>query len=94
MLHAFLVDDERLAIERLSRLLDATGPHRGDRHRSKLDARRFVRISRAAIVNVAFVQELQPSVDGGLLVRLEHERQTELALARDRVGDLKSRLGI
>jgi hypothetical protein len=30
---------------------------------SKLDARRFVRIHRAAIVNIAFVQELHPSVD-------------------------------
>jgi two-component system LytT family response regulator len=61
---------------------------------SKLDARRFVRIHRAAIVNIAFVQELHPSVDGGLLVRLKDERQTQLAVARDRVRDLKSQLGI
>jgi two-component system LytT family response regulator len=61
---------------------------------SKLDARRFVRIHRGAIVNIAFVQELHPSVDGGLLVRLKDERQTELAVARDRVRDLKSQLGI
>ena len=37
---------------------------------SHLDARRFVRIHRATIVNVAFVQELYPGVDG-LLVRLK-----------------------
>lgn len=61
---------------------------------SRLDVRRFVRIHRGAIVNVAFVQELHPSVDGGLLVRLKDERQTELAVARDRVRELKDRLGI
>jgi two-component system LytT family response regulator len=61
---------------------------------SRLDVRRFVRIHRGAIVNVAFVQELHPSVDGGLLVRLKDDRQTELAVARDRVRDLKERLGI
>jgi len=61
---------------------------------SRLDVRRFVQIHRATIVNVAFVQELHPSVDGGLLVRLKDERQTELAVARDRVRELKERLGI
>ena len=61
---------------------------------SRLDVRRFVRIHRGAIVNVAFVQELRPSVDAGLLVRLKDERQTELAVARDRVRELKDRLGI
>jgi two-component system, LytTR family, response regulator len=60
---------------------------------SHLDPRRFVRIHRAAIVNVAFVHELYPGVDG-LLVRLRDERKTELAVARDRARDLKERLGI
>ena len=60
---------------------------------SHLDARRFVRIHRATIVNVAFVQELYPGVDG-LLVRLKDERKTELSVARDRVRELKDRLGI
>jgi len=56
--------------------------------------RRFVRIHRATIVNVAFVQELFPGLDGGMLVRLKDEARTELAVARDRVRDLKERLGI
>jgi len=56
--------------------------------------RRFVRIHRATIVNIAFVQELFPSVDGGLIVRLKDEARTELAVARDRVRELKGRLGI
>ena len=60
---------------------------------SHLDARRFVRIHRATIVNVAFVQEIYPGVDG-LLVRLKDEGKTELSVARDRVRELKDRLGI
>jgi two-component system, LytTR family, response regulator len=59
----------------------------------QLDARRFVRIHRATIVNVAFVQEIYPGVDG-LLVRLKDDRKTELTVARDRVRGLKERLGI
>jgi two-component system LytT family response regulator len=61
---------------------------------SRLDARRFVRIHRATIVNIAFVQELFPAIDGGVLVRLKDEKKTELNVARDRVRELKARLGI
>jgi len=61
---------------------------------SRLDTRRFVRIHRATIVNVPFVHELYPSVDGGLLVRLKDDGKTELSVARDRVRELKTRLGI
>jgi two-component system LytT family response regulator len=60
----------------------------------KLDPRRFVRIHRATIVNAGFVQELYPGVDGGVVVRLKDEAKTELGVARDRVRDLKERLGI
>ena len=60
----------------------------------RLDARRFVRIHRATIVNAAFVQELFPGVDGGVLMRLKDEAKTELSVARDRVRELKQRLGI
>lgn len=59
----------------------------------RLDARRFVRIHRATIVNVAFLQALYPGVDG-VLVRLKDEKKTELSVARDRVRELKQRLGI
>ena len=58
-----------------------------------LDSRRFVRIHRATIVNVASVQEIYPGVDG-LLVRLRDDARTELSVARDRVRELKERLGI
>jgi two-component system, LytTR family, response regulator len=60
---------------------------------ARLDARRFVRIHRATIVNVAFLQELYPGVDG-VLVRLKDDKNTELSVARDRVRELKRRLGI
>jgi two-component system LytT family response regulator len=60
----------------------------------QLDPRRFVRIHRAAIVNTAFVQELQSDADGGVVVRLRDERATRLSVARDRVKALKERLGI
>ena len=59
----------------------------------RLDKRRFVRIHRATIVNVAFVQEIFPGIEG-LLVRLKDEGKTELSVARDRVRALKERLGI
>jgi two-component system LytT family response regulator len=59
-----------------------------------LDARRFARIHRATIVNIGFVQELFPAVDGGVLVRLKDDKKTELSVARDRVRALKQRLGI
>jgi two-component system, LytTR family, response regulator len=60
----------------------------------RLDARRFVRIHRSTVVNASFVQELFPAVDGGVLVRLKDEPKTELSVARDRVRELKQRLGI
>ncbi len=60
----------------------------------RLDSRRFIRIHRATIVNTGYVQELYPAVDGGVLVRLKDDCKTELSVARDRVRDLKARLGI
>jgi two-component system LytT family response regulator len=59
----------------------------------RLDPRRFVRIHRATIVNIGFVQELYPGVDG-MIARLKDEKKTELNVARDRVRELKERLGI
>ena len=43
---------------------------------ARLDARRFVRIHRATIVHVAFVQEIFPGVDAGVFVRLKDEPKT------------------
>jgi two-component system LytT family response regulator len=60
----------------------------------RLDRRKYVRIHRSTIVNSSFVQELYPAVDGGMLVRLRDDARTELSVARDRVRELKERLGI
>jgi two-component system LytT family response regulator len=59
----------------------------------RLDPRRFVRIHRGTIANLAFVSELYPGIDG-VMMRLKDERKTELSVARDRVRELKDRLGI
>ena len=59
----------------------------------RLDPRRFLRIHRATIANLSFVSELYPGVDG-MLIRLKDDRKTELSVARDRVRELKDRLGI
>jgi two-component system, LytTR family, response regulator len=59
----------------------------------RLDGRRFVRIHRGTIANLAFIAELYPGIDG-MLIRLKDDRKTELSVARDRVRDLKERLGI
>jgi two-component system LytT family response regulator len=60
----------------------------------RLDHRRFVRVHRSTLINVAFIAELYPDVDGGMVVRLKDERNTEIGVARDRVRSLKERLGI
>jgi DNA-binding LytR/AlgR family response regulator len=59
-----------------------------------LDARRFVRVHRSTILNVAAIQEIERAVDEGVIVRLKDEKRTELPVARERVKDLKRRLGL
>jgi two-component system, LytTR family, response regulator len=59
----------------------------------KLDPKKFVRIHRSIIVNLDYLQELHAWFGGRMLARLKDGRNTELAVARDRVRDLKARLG-
>ena len=59
-----------------------------------LDARRWVRVHRTSIVSVSAIQEVDRWVDGGVLVRLKDDKKTELAVSRDRVRELKQKLGI
>lgn len=61
---------------------------------AQLDPRRFVRIHRSTIVNIAFVQELHAGVDEGVVLRLKDEARTELSVARDRARELREKLGI
>jgi two-component system LytT family response regulator len=60
----------------------------------RLDPSRFVRIHRAALVNLAWVGEVHAYFGGRLLVRLKDGARTELEVARDRVRALKDHLGI
>ena len=60
----------------------------------KLDPARFVRVHRATLVNVAHVQELHSWFAGGMVVRLKDPKHTELKVSRDRIRELKQRLGI
>jgi two-component system LytT family response regulator len=59
----------------------------------KLDPRRFLRIHRGTVVNVAWIKEVTSLPGGGLNVRLKDARNTDLTVARDRARDFKARIG-
>jgi two-component system LytT family response regulator len=59
----------------------------------KLDPRHFVRIHRATLVNLAWIHELDAWFGGRVLVRLKDAKATELQVARERVQELKRKLG-
>lgn len=60
----------------------------------RLDPARFLRIHRATLVNVDWIQELSTWFAGKLVVVLKDPQHTQLTVARDRVRELKGRLGI
>jgi len=60
----------------------------------KLDPHKFLRIHRAILLNLDWVQEVDSWFAGRVLVRLKDEKRTELTVARDRVRTLKERLGV
>lgn len=51
-----------------------------------------MRIHRAILLNLDFVDEIHSWFGARLLVRLKDAKQTELTVARDRVKELKERL--
>jgi len=59
----------------------------------RLDPRQWLRIHRATIVNVAAVKEVHTSFGGKVVLRLKDGR-TDLTVPRDRVVDVKARLGV
>jgi two-component system LytT family response regulator len=59
----------------------------------KLDPRQWVRIHRATLLNLTWVREVDAWFGGRLLVRLR-DGGAELQVARDRVAELKKRLGV
>jgi two-component system LytT family response regulator len=60
----------------------------------KLDPKRFTRIHRATLLNIDWVKELSNSPGGTLSVRLKDRSNTILTVARDRVREFKTRLGV
>jgi len=58
----------------------------------KLDPAVFIRIHRATLLNLNYVEDVSSWFGGGLIVRLKDGKRTELQIARDRVKHLKERL--
>ena len=60
----------------------------------KLDPSRFVRVHRSTIVNLEYVDELYNWFGGRMLLRLKDAKKTEIPVSRDRLKELKERLGL
>ncbi len=60
----------------------------------RLDPARWFRIHRSTLVQLDFVQELHGWIGNRLLIRLKDEKRTELQVARERVAELKAKLGL
>lgn len=60
----------------------------------RLDPVRFVRIHRAVLVNVDWIKELSTWFGGKMVVILKDAQQTQLTVARERVAELKEKLGV
>jgi two-component system, LytTR family, response regulator len=59
----------------------------------KLDPKKFFRIHRGTVVNLAWIQEVA-SLPGGMLnIRLKDTKRTDLTVARDRAREFKMRVG-
>ena len=61
---------------------------------STLDPAKFVRIHRSTVVNIESVKELHSWFSERLMVRLNDGKDTELTVSRDRVKNLKEKLGL
>lgn len=61
---------------------------------SRLDPARFLRVHRAALVNVDWIHEVNSWFAGKVVLSLKDPQHTQIAVARDRVRELKSRMGI
>ena len=60
----------------------------------RLDPAKFLRIHRAALVNVNWIHEVNSWFAGKVALTLKDTQHTQLTVARDRVRTLKDRLGI
>lgn len=58
----------------------------------KLDPSVFIRIHRATLLNLHYVEEVSSWFGGGMVVRLKDGKRTELPISRDRLKEVKARL--
>jgi two-component system LytT family response regulator len=58
-----------------------------------LNPRKFLRVHRSTVVNVAWIKEVASLPGGSLSVCLKDGRDTELLVARDRAREFRKRLG-
>jgi len=59
----------------------------------KLDPKKFFRIHRSIVVNLAWIKEVTSLPGGTLNIRLKDMRRTDLTVARDRAREFKERVG-
>lgn len=85
------------AHDKLTYAATANGNHVIDRTiaelEQELNLNQFIRIHRAILLNTDFVDEAHAWFGGRLVVRLKDAKRTELTVARDRVKELRERLG-
>jgi two-component system LytT family response regulator len=60
----------------------------------RLDPEKFLRIHRSAIINLDFLKELEHEGDRKYLAVLSDQAKTRLPVSRERLEDLKKRLGL
>jgi two-component system LytT family response regulator len=60
----------------------------------RLDPEKFLRVHRAALVNVDWIHEVNSWFAGKVILSLKDAQHTQIPVARDRVRVLKARLGI
>jgi two-component system LytT family response regulator len=65
-----------------------------DRFMERLDGTRFMRVHRSAILNVEFVRELHQEGDRKYIALLSDPPGTRVPISRERLEDVKRRLGI
>lgn len=59
----------------------------------KLDPKKFFRIHRGTVVNLAWIKEVTSLPGGALHIRLKDDKSTGLTVARDRAREFKARVG-
>ena len=59
----------------------------------ELNPAKFVRIHRATLLNLDYIEEINSWFGGRLVVKIKNDKRTQLTVARDRVRDLKEKLG-